>query len=100
MDEGADVVEGFAGGDHLHPNDTGYYAMADAVNLNALLGAPHNIGRPCLVDPSAVQIKPGAGVYATCHPQPAGYTYDDTSSALVYSSQWTHANSSAGYISG
>ena len=25
-------------GDHLHPNDTGYRAMADAIDLDALLG--------------------------------------------------------------
>jgi beta-galactosidase GanA len=30
----------------------------------------------------------------------AGYTYDDTSSALDYSGTWTHAGPSAGYTSG
>jgi beta-galactosidase GanA len=30
----------------------------------------------------------------------AGYTYDDTSSALDYSGDWTHAGPSAGYTSG
>ncbi len=30
----------------------------------------------------------------------AGYTYDDTSSALVYSGNWTHAGPSAGYTNG
>jgi beta-galactosidase GanA len=30
----------------------------------------------------------------------AGYTYDDTSSALDYSGAWTHAGPSAGYTSG
>ena len=27
----------FDSGDHLHPNDAGYQAMADAVNLNRLV---------------------------------------------------------------
>jgi beta-galactosidase GanA len=30
----------------------------------------------------------------------AGYTYDDTSSALTYSGTWTHAGASSGYTSG
>jgi beta-galactosidase GanA len=30
----------------------------------------------------------------------AGYTYDDTSSALIYSGTWTHAGPSAGYTNG
>jgi lysophospholipase L1-like esterase len=92
-------------GDHLHPNDTGYHAMADAVNLSALLaGAPgasgRPPGRPCLVLPSLQPIKPGAGLAVTCHPQPAGYTYDDTSPELTYSGAWTHAGSSLSYTYG
>jgi lysophospholipase L1-like esterase len=27
----------YDGGDHLHPNDEGYQAMANAINLHALL---------------------------------------------------------------
>ena len=27
----------YDGGDHLHPNDQGYAAMSDAINLRALL---------------------------------------------------------------
>lgn len=88
-------------GDHLHPNDTGYHAMADAVDLTALLGGtPPAAGRPCLVQPSLLPIKPGAGLEVTCHPQPAGYTYDDTSPALTYTGAWTHAGPSVSYTYG
>jgi hypothetical protein len=33
-------------------------------------------------------------------PQPAGYTYDDTSPELTYSGAWTHAGSSLSYTYG
>lgn len=92
---------------HLHPNDTGYHAMADAVDLTALLRAVHHRpagspvpGRPCLVLPTLEPVKPGAPVDVTCHPQPAGYTYDDTSPALSYSDSWTHAGPSSGFTYG
>lgn len=87
-------------GDHLHPNDTGYHAMANAVDLTALIDNNQPPGPACLVRPSLQQIKPGAGVDVTCHPQPAGYTYDDAASAVVYGSGWTHADSSASYTYG
>lgn len=90
-------------GDHLHPNDTGYHAMANAVNLTMLLAGADGTqlpGRPCLVSPSLQPIKPGAGLAVTCHPQPVGYTYDDTSPELTYSGAWTHAGSSLSYTYG
>ena len=93
-------------GDHLHPNDTGYHAMADAVDLTALLGSGGSGGgnpgsaRSCLVQPSLLPVKPGSGIDVTCHPQPDGYTYDDTSPALTYSGAWTHAGASVGYTYG
>jgi lysophospholipase L1-like esterase len=31
-------------GDHLHPNDAGYQAMADAINLDMLLPRPAPAG--------------------------------------------------------
>jgi hypothetical protein len=90
-------------GDHLHPNDTGYHAMANAVDLAMLAGvAPGTLapGRPCLVQPSLQPIKPGAGLAVTCYPQPAGYTYDDISPEVAYSGAWTHAGSSLSYTYG
>ena len=36
----AHIKAAFDSGDHLHPNDAGYQAMADAVDLDRLLGAP------------------------------------------------------------
>ena len=97
----AQLSPAYDSGDHLHPNDTGYHAMADAVNLAALAGTtPPPSARRCLVLPSLQPIKPGAGVDVTCQPQPAGYTYDDTSPELTYSGNWTHAGSSLSYTYG
>ena len=31
---------GYDSGDHLHPNDAGYQAMADAIDLSMLLPRP------------------------------------------------------------
>lgn len=33
----AEIIPAYDSGDHLHPNDAGYQAMADAVNLKALI---------------------------------------------------------------
>src|SRR5207249_4630972 len=36
----ARFVPGFQSGDNLHPNNAGYKAMADAIDLSMLLGRP------------------------------------------------------------
>lgn len=34
------ILPAYDSGDHLHPNDNGYQAMAAAINLKALVGRP------------------------------------------------------------
>ena len=34
------LIPAYDSGDHLHPNDAGYQAMADAINLDMLMPRP------------------------------------------------------------
>jgi hypothetical protein len=66
------------GGFGLHPNNTGYHAMADAVDLSMLLppgSAPGTLASgtrapaACLVQPSFLTLTPASGISAPCQPK-------------------------------
>ncbi|OLF06798.1 hypothetical protein BLA60_30065 [Actinophytocola xinjiangensis] len=46
-------------GDHLHPGDAGYRAMAEAVDLAVLAGSPGGVGADAAVDDEVVAGDPG-----------------------------------------
>lgn len=61
------MLPSFDSGDHLHPNDAGYEAIADAINLQLLTGP---VSGPVFsgtgsVSPSALTVQPGTSGRAT-----------------------------------
>jgi lysophospholipase L1-like esterase len=77
----AEMRPSYSSRDHLHPDDTGYHAIADAVNLADLLGqagstevadaASDSSARSCLVQASLRVVTPESGIDATCQATPA-----------------------------